>query len=113
MLGGVDLTGQTMGREDRLVGVIRLAILLWLSVLSSIVQFAVSYYVLQRSDPGKTSAYLFLAPFFGVLTGWSVLGEPLHPSIIAGGLCIGSGIFLVNMDFKPRSATTKNSSSNA
>lgn len=90
-----------------------LAILLWLSVLSSIVQFAVWYYVLQRSDPGKTSAFLFLAPFFGVLTGWSVLGEPLHPSIIAGGLCIGSGIFLVNMNLKPRYATTKNSKSSA
>ncbi|MFD1886761.1 DMT family transporter [Paenibacillus wenxiniae] len=71
-------------------------ILLWLSLLSSIVQFAGWYYVLQNSDPGKTSAFLFLAPFFGVLTGWLLLGEPLYPSLITGGVCILVGIYLVN-----------------
>lgn len=71
-------------------------ILLWLSLLSSIVQFAGWYYVLQNSDPGKTSAFLFLAPFFGVLTGWLLLGEPLYLSLITGGLCILVGIYLVN-----------------
>ncbi|MFJ7952975.1 DMT family transporter [Lysinibacillus sp. NPDC096418] len=71
-------------------------ILLWLSILSSIVQFAVWYYLLQKSDPGKTSAFLFLAPFFGVLTGWQLLDEPLYPSLLVGGLFIIMGIFLVN-----------------
>ena len=36
-----------------------LFILLWLSIMSSIIQFAVWYYLLQKSDPGKTSAFLF------------------------------------------------------
>ena len=63
-----------------------LFILLWLSIMSSIVQFAVWYYLLQKGDPGKTSAFLFLAPFFGVLSGWVLLGEPLYPSLIIGGL---------------------------
>ena len=79
-----------------------IAILLWLSILSSIVQFAVWYYLLQKSDPGKTSAFLFLAPFFGVLTGWLLLGEPLYPSLLVGGLFIIVGIFLVNRNFQPR-----------
>ena len=73
-----------------------LFILLWLSIMSSIVQFAVWYYLLQKGDPGKTSAFLFLAPFFGVLSGWSLLGETLYPSIIVGGLFIIIGIYLVN-----------------
>jgi probable blue pigment (indigoidine) exporter len=71
-------------------------ILLWLGIMSSIVQFAVWYYLLQNSEPGKTSSYLFLAPFFGVISGWLLLGEPLYPSLIYGGLLIITGIFLVN-----------------
>ncbi len=78
-------------------------ILLWLSIMSSIVQFAVWYYLLQKGDPGKTSAFLFLAPFFGVLTGWLLLGEMLYPSLIAGGLFIIIGIYLVNGNFSMNS----------
>lgn len=77
-------------------------ILLWLSIMSSIVQFAVWYYLLQKSDPGKTSAYLFLAPFFGVISGWLLLGEPLYPSLIVGGLLIIIGIYLVNRSFQKK-----------
>ncbi len=82
-------------------------ILLWLSIFSSIVQFAVWYYVLQHGDPGKTSSFLFLAPFFGVLSGWLLLGETLYLSSIVGGLFIIVGIYLVNRQFqsKKRSAT--------
>lgn len=79
-----------------------LFILLWLSIMSSIVQFAVWYYLLQKGDPGKTSAYLFLAPFFGVLSGWLLLGETLYPSIIVGGLFIIIGIYLVNSTFQQK-----------
>ncbi|MFJ7185034.1 DMT family transporter [Lysinibacillus xylanilyticus] len=74
-------------------------ILLWLSIFSSIVQFAGWYYLLQNSDPGKTSAFLFLAPFFGVITGWILLDEPLKPSLVLGGLFIIAGIYLVNRNF--------------
>ncbi|MFJ7307526.1 DMT family transporter [Peribacillus frigoritolerans] len=77
-----------------------LFILLWLSIMSSIVQFAVWYYLLQKSDPGKTSAFLFLAPFFGVLTGWALLGEQIYTSLLIGGLFIIIGIYLVNSNFQ-------------
>jgi len=76
-----------------------LIILLWLSIFSSIIQFAGWYYLLQNSDPGKTSAFLFLAPFFGVLTGWILLDEPLQSSLLVGGLFILGGIYLVNRNF--------------
>ncbi|MGE8203610.1 DMT family transporter [Heyndrickxia sp. NPDC080065] len=84
-----------------------LFILFWLSIMSSIVQFAVWYYLLQKGDPGKTSAFLFLAPFFGVLSGWLLLGEPLYPSLIAGGLFIIIGIYLVNSNFQQKSNVVK------
>ncbi|MDI2587063.1 DMT family transporter [Psychrobacillus sp. NEAU-3TGS] len=84
-----------------------LSILLWLSIMSSIVQFAVWFYLLQKGDSGKTSAFLFLAPFFGVLSGWLLLGEHLNPSLIVGGLFIVMGIYLVNRNFQQRKVVKK------
>ncbi|WP_440970902.1 DMT family transporter [Peribacillus frigoritolerans] len=84
-----------------------LFILLWLSIMSSIVQFAVWYYLLQKSDPGKTSAFLFLAPFFGVLSGWALLGEQIYTSLLIGGLFIIIGIYLVNRNFQKENKLVK------
>ncbi|WP_141994739.1 DMT family transporter [Bacillus sp. B4EP4a] len=84
-----------------------LFILFWLSIMSSIVQFAVWYYLLQKSDPGKTSAFLFLAPFFGVLSGWALLGEPIYTSLLIGGLFIIIGIYLVNSNFQKENKFVK------
>ena len=73
-----------------------ISILLWLAIMASIVQFAVWFYLLQNGEPGKTSAFLFLAPFFGVLSGWLILGEEIRWYVMIGGLFIFLGIFLVN-----------------
>lgn len=77
-----------------------ISILLWLAIMASIVQFAVWFYLLQKGDPGKTSAFLFLAPFFGVLSGWLLLDEVINWYVTVGGICIFSGIFLVNWTHK-------------
>ncbi|MBE7684068.1 DMT family transporter [Paenibacillus sp. P13VS] len=69
---------------------------LYLALLGSIVQFAAWYYLLSKGDPGKTSAFLFLAPFFGILSGWLLLGEVIRSYVYIGGLFIFLGIFLVN-----------------
>ncbi|GAA0371718.1 DMT family transporter [Bacillus horti] len=73
-----------------------IGILIWLAIMASIVQFALWYFLLQKGDPGKTSSFLFLAPFFGVISGWVLLGEELKWYVMAGGLLIFIGIFLVN-----------------
>ena len=74
-------------------------IILWLAIMASIVQFAIWFYLLSEGDPGKTSAFLFLAPFFGVLTGWLLLDEVVDWYVYFGGLFIFIGIFLVNWTF--------------
>lgn len=71
-------------------------IVLYLAIFGSIVQFATWYYLLDRGDPGKTSSFLFLAPFFGVLSGWAMLGEAARWYVYLGGVFIFIGIFLVN-----------------
>ncbi|TRZ40111.1 DMT family transporter [Niallia circulans] len=81
-----------------------IVVLLWLSIMSSIVQFAVWYFLLQKGEPGKTSSYLFLAPFFGVLSGNVLLDEPISYALIGGGAFILMGIYLVNNTFKKAAA---------
>ncbi|QQE80410.1 DMT family transporter [Alicyclobacillus sp. SO9] len=71
-------------------------VIVWLAIMASIVQFAIWFYLLHHGDPGKTSAFLFLAPFFGVLSGWLILGEVVRWPVMIGGLLIFVGIFLVN-----------------
>lgn len=78
------------------------SLLLWLSIMSSIVQFALWYFLLQKGEPGKTSSYLFLAPFFGVLTGSVLLNETISLEFLGGGLLIIIGIFLVNSKFNKK-----------
>lgn len=73
-----------------------LFVLGWMILMSSIVQFVTWYYVLRHSDPNQANVYLFLIPVFGVLSGWLILGEQLHWYTLAGTLCIGLGIYLVN-----------------
>ncbi|WLR57445.1 DMT family transporter [Mesobacillus subterraneus] len=86
---------------------VSITIILWLAVMASIVQFAIWFYLINQGDPGKTSAFLFLAPFFGVLTGWVLLGEIVEWFVYAGGTLIFTGIFLVNWTFKKGLANRK------
>ncbi len=83
-----------------IVSIESVGLTLWLAIMASVVQFTIWFYLLQNGDPGKTSAFLFLAPFFGVLFGWLLLGEKLHLTTLTGGLFILIGIFLVNWTSK-------------
>lgn len=73
-----------------------ITILLWLAIMASVIQFAIWFYLLQTGDPGKTSAFLFLAPFFGVLSGAILLNETIHWYVMLGGGFIFIGIFFAN-----------------
>ncbi|MFD0694461.1 DMT family transporter [Paenibacillus sp. GCM10027628] len=104
LFGGLLLLvfGLTMETPKLIIGVSALWILLWLAIMASIVQFASWFYLLKQGDPGKTSAFLFLAPFFGVLSGWLLLGEVVEWYVYAGGSLILIGIFLVNWTYSAR-----------
>ncbi|MFC0216279.1 DMT family transporter [Paenibacillus chartarius] len=82
-------------------------VLLWLASMCSIVQFSGWFYLLKNGDPGKTSALLFLAPIFGVLSSWVLLGEKVYVETIAGGLLVCIGIFFVNWEGRPQAWRTK------
>lgn len=96
------LMGLTMESPLLVLNPASITIILWLAIMASIVQFAIWFYLINEGDPGKTSAFLFLAPFFGVLTGWVLLDEVVEPYVYAGGALIFAGIFMVNWTFKDK-----------
>ncbi|UFJ39624.1 EamA family transporter [Brevibacillus humidisoli] len=98
LFGGLLLlvAGATLEPTKLTITPASMLIVLYLAIMASIVQFAVWFYLLHRGDPGRTSAFLFLAPFFGVLSGWMILGEVVEWYVYVGGLLIFIGIFLVN-----------------
>ncbi|MCL5972660.1 MAG: DMT family transporter [Firmicutes bacterium] len=98
LFGGVLLLGASAlwEKPQFTMNAIVFFVIVWLAIVGSIVQFAIWFWLLQQGDPGKISAFLFLAPFFGVLFGWFLLREPITAQVVWGGLCIFVGIFLVN-----------------
>lgn len=104
LIGGLLLLamGVTLEVPKMVLTPASIAIVLWLAIMASIVQFATWFYLLNQGDPGRTSAFLFLAPFFGVLSGWLLLGEIVQWHVYAGGLLIFAGIFLVNWTFSAK-----------
>jgi probable blue pigment (indigoidine) exporter len=104
LFGGIILLlmGLTLESPKLMITPVSITVILWLAVMASIVQFAIWFYLINQGDPGKTSAFLFLAPFFGVLTGWVLLNEVVEWYVYAGGALIFTGIFLVNWTFNER-----------
>ncbi|MEJ8548119.1 DMT family transporter [Brevibacillus borstelensis] len=98
LFGGLLLLamGFTLETPKLIITPASVTIVLWLAIMASIVQFATWFHLLAKGDPGKTSAFLFLAPFFGVLSGWLLLDEIVEWYVYAGGLLIFLGIFMVN-----------------
>lgn len=65
-----------------------------LGVLCSGIAYALYFRLIGRIGPARAATVTYLVPLFGVVWGWSVLSEPLVPSMaIAGALIIGGVAF--------------------
>ncbi|HUN67707.1 MAG TPA: DMT family transporter [Burkholderiales bacterium] len=58
--------------------------------------FLTWFWLLRHYLAARLSVFTFLTPFFGVLGGVVLLGEPLTPSFAAAAALVGAGIYLVN-----------------
>ena len=58
--------------------------------------FLTWFWLLRHYLAARLSVFTFLTPFFGVLGGVLLLGEPLTPSFAAAAALVGAGIYLVN-----------------
>lgn len=85
------------------------AIVFCLVLFCSILQFSIWFYLLNNGETVKTSTFLFLAPLFGVVSSWLLLGEQVQWYVVVGGAFICLGIFLVNWEgsYGPSKRSTK------
>jgi drug/metabolite transporter (DMT)-like permease len=72
------------------------ASLLYQGVIVSFASYLAWFWLLTRYLAARLSVFTFLTPLFGVAAGVMVLGEPLRPVFVAGGVLVGAGIYLVN-----------------
>lgn len=60
-----------------------------------------SWFWIMRFYPASdVAAFSFLAPLFGVLASWLILGEAITPHIIGALILVGTGITMIN--WKPK-----------
>lgn len=71
--------------------------ILFLSLTCSLLGYYIWFYVLKQVEAAVTSSFLFAEPLVTVLFAVTFVGEKLSLSILAGGLLIFIGVYLVTM----------------
>ncbi len=69
--------------------------ILFLSLTCSLLGYYIWFYVLKQVEAAVTSSFLFAEPLVTVLFAVTFVGEELSLSILAGGLLIFMGVYLV------------------
>jgi drug/metabolite transporter (DMT)-like permease len=72
------------------------ASVLYLGAIAAAFSFVAFTWLIQRYSAIRVNAFVFLSPVFGVLIGWSVMGDPLSAGQALGALAVAGGIYVVN-----------------
>jgi drug/metabolite transporter (DMT)-like permease len=101
VLGGLMLLPLLALQPSVVVEAVQLSARGWLaaltfSVLAIVVGYTLWYRGLRELDPSQVVVYMYLVPFFGVLSSWLILGEHITPWLLLGGATILSGVIVTN-----------------
>jgi drug/metabolite transporter (DMT)-like permease len=72
------------------------AAIAYLGVLGTVVAFLWFYEGVQRIGASRTAIFINLVPVFGVAFSALLLGEPILPSMVIGGLAVIAGVALTS-----------------
>jgi len=70
--------------------------LIYLAVLGQAVATTIFFIASGKLGSQRTSSFMFLVPFFALLSAWIVLDEPIQLHIIVGGLLSMTAVFFIN-----------------
>jgi drug/metabolite transporter (DMT)-like permease len=70
--------------------------LAFMGVLGTAVAFVWFYDGVRAIGPARTAVFINLVPVVAITLGISLLGEPLHWSVVAGGALVIIGVFIIN-----------------
>jgi len=73
-----------------------LASLVYLGAFGTVIGFVWYYEGVKSIGPSRTAVFNNLVPVFGISLGALILGEPILPSMIVGGLLVIAGVTLTN-----------------
>ncbi|MBF9052543.1 EamA family transporter [Roseobacter sp. HKCCD9010] len=68
------------------------------SFLVAFASYLIFFWVLKQYSASKLSAYSFLAPIFGVMFSWKILGDEITPAFLGGSVMVIAGLVLVTKD---------------
>lgn len=86
----LELTRRPLGE----VGLVTLAGIAYLGLVSTALAFALWVYGVSRAGSVRSGLAYFAQPAVGALLGWAVLGEPLNAGFFAGAALLGAGAAL-------------------
>jgi drug/metabolite transporter (DMT)-like permease len=70
--------------------------LIYLAVLGQTVATTIFFIASGKLGSQKTSSFMFLVPFFALLSAWLILDEPMETHILIGGAISMLAIYFVN-----------------
>jgi drug/metabolite transporter (DMT)-like permease len=79
----------------------------YLAVFGSLVGFTAFAYSLNELPPTTVGTYAYVNPVVAVLLGWIVLGEPLSPGLLAGGVLILAAVLITTRARRPAPAPVR------
>ena len=74
---------------------------LYVFVLAIFVGYILWYRGLRRLQPSQVAVYVYLVPFFGVLSAWLLLDETITGWLLLGGATILTGVIVTNSGRRP------------
>ncbi len=93
LLGAALVSGQWRVPE---ASALAWASLLYQCVVVAFASYLTWFWLIGRYPAGRLAAFSFLTPLFGVVASALLLGEPVTPLLLAGLVCVGAGLRLVN-----------------
>jgi drug/metabolite transporter (DMT)-like permease len=99
MLGGLCLIPFSLA-ENSLQQILTMSLNSWLAIIylsftCSLLGYYIWFYAIKKVGAALTSSFLFAEPLVTVLLAVTLIDEKLTPPIIAGGLLIFAGVYLI------------------
>lgn len=97
--GGPGVLGHVMAPSLNVVMLVA-----FLAYPATLFGFAMWSGLLSRHSAATVAPFTLLVPIAGISSGVLILGEPIHPADVAGGLLIFAGLILTVAKLKPKQA---------
>ena len=96
VLGLLTLTLEPQARWN--LGAAAIGSVLYLGVVAAGLGFVLLVWLTRTYAASRVNVFVFLAPVFGVLIGWAVLGESIGALQAFGALAVATGILIVSIE---------------